>query len=152
MADPKSYIGGTLQAIVGTPATVDASGFNTLFGGAPVTIGKVVSISQIGDKHADISSTTISPGRTFHQNGAADGGTITVTVLYDSAGDAGLQLIAAQNGGNTTVSFKIVDPDSKVSYLYGIVGNLQDAQRDAQSMKSFTFTIAVNSATIRVSL
>lgn len=150
MADPKSYIGALVQAIVGTPTTTDASGFATLFGGSPVTIGQVLEHGPIGDSHADVAVTTLA-GRTFHSNGAADGGETTITFAYDSAGNTGQQLLLAQNGTNNTVSFKITDPDGKLTYFFGLVRNFRDNPRSATTMKGFTVSLAINSATIRPS-
>lgn len=149
MADPKSYIGATFQAVVATPATVDASGFGAL--AYTTTIGKVISLGALGDTHSDINVTTIA-GRTFHQNGPADGGEVPLTFAYDAGGDAGQQLMSAQNGTNNTVSFKVTDPDGKISYIYAVIANFKDGERNAQNMKTFICTLRVNSPTIRPSL
>lgn len=148
MADPKSYIGALVQAIAAVPGTIDSSGYATLFSGSPSTIGKIITVGPIGDQHADITVTTLA-GRTLHANGAADGGNVPIGFAYDPATDAGQQLMLTNNGTNNPVSFKITDPDGKITYFYGVISNFQDNQRDASSMKGFTFTIRVNNATIR---
>lgn len=147
MADPVSYIGCAVGLSVATPASVDSTGFGAL---SYTTLGKIVSVGPIGDKTADINATTLA-GRTFHRNGAADGGEVNFAILYDPAGDAGAQMALAQNNGGNTVSIRIADPDGKFTYAYGVLANFQDGTRDANSMKTYNFVGRINSATVRPS-
>lgn len=145
----RSYIGCLVQAVVGAPATADSAGFAALT--YSLTIGQITDVSEMGDTHGDITTTLLATGRTAHINGAADGGEVTLTFEYEAAGDAGQQMLRAQNGGNNTVSFKITDPDGKLSYFHAVVANFRDKARSPTNVKGFTVALRVNTDIIRPS-
>jgi len=146
MGLPTSYIGALVQISASVPATVDSSGFGAL---SYTTIGKIVSVGQVGDTTENISIPLLA-GRVEHVNGAADGGEIAMSFRYDGGTDAGQNIVLAQNNTQQNCSFKITDPDGKIEYFYGLLANYQASERNAQAYKGFGFVVRVNSATVRV--
>ncbi len=145
MANAISYIGATIGCVVGVPATVDSTGFGAL---TYTTIGKIASFGEVGDTAAD-TTVDLLDGRIEHVNGAKDGGAVPFTIRAD-ADDLGQPILKAQSNGNNEVSFRIVDPDGRISYFYGKVANVRDTERTSSNYKGFTGEVRVNSPTIRV--
>lgn len=141
-----SYIGETVSCVASTPAADDESGFEAL---SYTELGKVISRSEIGDSHTDQSATLLKTGRTKHDNGAKDGGEINVMIDGEDFTDAGLAIIEGKNGTSDEVSFEFAGP-AQTRYVYGVVRNLRTMTGDANTKAGIQFTIAVNSATIRV--
>lgn len=140
-----SYIGATLGVVASTPATVDASGFGAL---TYVTCGKIVSFGQTGDTSEDIGVALLE-GRNVHVNGLKDGGAVPFAYQYELT-DAGQVILRAQSNSNTTVSFKITDPDGKIEYFHGVVANVQQNERAAGSYKGQSGEVRINSPVITV--
>ena len=143
-----SYIGGTVAICVGTPATIDASGFASV--GSYITAGQIVEWGDTGDVSEDITVTTLA-GRTLHTNGAKDGGSIAFTLQYELT-DAGQVIMRAQNNGNNDVCIKITDPDGKTEYSAGRLANLRQMKRAAGQYKGMTGVFRVNTAVVTLSL
>ena len=141
-----SYIGATVAVCVGTPATVDASGFAAV--GTYITAGQIVEWGETGDVTEDITVTTLV-GRTLHTNGAKDGGGIPFGLQYELT-DAGQVIIRAQNNGNNDVCVKITDPDGKIEYSVGRMANVRQMKRVAGAYKGMTGVFRVNSAVVTV--
>ncbi len=139
-----SYIGATIGCVVGVPATIDLAGFGAL---SFTTIGKIASFGSVGDNTNDVPIDLLE-GRVEHVSGAKDGGEVAFSVRYE-ASDAGQILLLANNNGNNELSFRIVDPDGKLTYFYGKVANYRDNERTSSSYKGYSGVIRVNSATIR---
>lgn len=140
-----TYIGAVIAASAAMPATVDGAGFAAL---TYTTVGKITEWGEVGDTAEDVAETTLL-GRTYHANGALDGGAVPFTILIDGA-DAGQTILKTKNNTNDEVSVKITDPDGQVTYFHGKVANMRDRQRTASTMKGMTGEFRVNSATIRV--
>lgn len=134
---PISFIGTTIGIVAAAPATEDQSGYEAL---SFDTIGKIVSIGELGDEHEDISFNRLAEGRTIHVNGVADLGDTPLVLEYD-ASDAGQVILQAANGGNTTHSFKITDPDGRDHYFQGLIANLRYLERTVNQYKGQTFVI-----------
>lgn len=141
-----SYIGATLSVVAGTPATENQVGYEAL---SFVEIGKIVSIGELGDSHADNTAELLKSGRTDHQNGVADGGEVPV-VYEHSASDAGIVIVEAGNGSNTNHSFRIADPDGQVTYFQGIIANNKQRERTAANRKGGSFAMRVNTGLTKV--
>lgn len=140
-----TYIGATIAVVAGVPATIDSSGFGAL---TYATVGKITEWGEVGDTSEDVSETTLG-GRTYHANGALDGGSTAFTILIDGT-DAGQAVIKAKNNTNDEVSVKITDPDGQIAYFHGKVASLRDRARNASTMKGMSGEFRVNSATVRV--
>ena len=145
MAVPNSYIGALISVSAAVPATVDASGFNAL---SWTLVGKIVSWGSVGDTTDNISVPLLS-GRVVHLNGASDGGEIAFTFVYDTAPDSGQTIIINNSNTNVNCSTKIVDPDSKIAYNFGLFANVQDMERTNGGYKGLSGVFRVNSATVR---
>ena len=143
-----SYIGTVCSLVAGAPATEDQAGYEAL---SLVTIARVLSVSEIGDSHEDQSASLLATGRVEHNNGAADGGEINVVLDGEDFTDAGLALLLAANGGNTSHSFGFKGP-AQDRYIQGIVRNLKTSSMDTSTKASISFTIAVNTAVTLVAV
>lgn len=141
-----SYIGATVAVVVGTPATFDTAGFAAV--GSYIIAGQIVTWGATGDVTEDVNVTTLA-GRTYHTNGAKDGGAIDFGLQYELA-DAGQVIIRAQNNGNNDVCVKITDPDGKIEYSVGRMANVRQMDRVAGSYKGMTGVFRVNSAVVTV--
>lgn len=140
-----TYVGATLGVVAATPATEDAAGFGAL---TYVAVGKLISIGETGDEAEDVTVPLLA-GRTLHLNGAKDGGARDFAYQYELT-DPGQVILRAQNNGQTTVSFKITDPDGKIEYFHGLVANLKMAERTSSAYKGQKGQLRVNSAVITV--
>lgn len=141
-----SYIGSTLAVVASTPAAEDQSGYEAL---SMTTVGKVISIGELGDTSEDIAFDLLQPGRRSHVNGVKDLGEISVVLEYDRD-DAGLTILEAANNGNTTHSFRVTDTDGDDYYFQGLVANLRDSERTANTYKGQTFIIRGQSGITKV--
>jgi len=130
-----SYIGTTISVVAATPATEDDTGYSAL---SWTEIGKVVSLSELGDTVEDIAFNLLKGGRTKHVNGTKDVGDITGTYEYDSA-DAGQVILRSGAGSNTVHSLKVEDTDGNIKYLQGVVADVRDYERVANQYKGQTF-------------
>lgn len=140
-----TYIGAVIAASAGAPATVDAAGFSAK---TYSVVGKITEWGEVGDQSEDVTETTLA-GRTFHANGALDGGSVPFTILIDGP-DAGQAILRTNNNTNDEVSVRITDPDGQIVYYHGKVASLRDRARNASTMKGMTGEFRVNSATVRV--
>lgn len=141
-----TYVGTTLSGVSGTPASEDASGYTAQ---SFLEIGKIVSISEVGDTSDDVTVDLLKPGRRGHANGVKDLGEISVVVEVDNS-DAGQTLVKAANNTNNSHSFKIADADGEDVYFYGLVANYRDAARSASGYKGASFVIRGQSGVTRV--
>lgn len=132
-----SYIGSTLGVVASTPASEDQSGYEAL---SFTNVGKVISISELGDTSEDITFDLLQTGRRSHVSGVKDLGEVAVAIEYDRD-DAGLTILEAANNGNTTHSFRVTDTDGDDYYFQGVVANLRDNERTASGYKGMTFVI-----------
>lgn len=140
------YIGSTLSVYAGATTTEDQSSYEA---NSYTLVGKVVSIGEFGDTHEDLSSNLLATGRTDHSNGTKDGGEVSVTIEY-SGSDAGYTIIKAGNGGTTTHTFKVTDPDGEDFYFQGVIANLRHRERTTSNKKGFSFVMRVNTAVTEV--
>ena len=139
-------IGSTLHLVAAAPATEDAAGYEAL---TFVEVGEVISIGAIGDTSEDVTVTKLKDGRTEHFNGAKDGGSVPVACVREE-GDAGQAIVEAEGNSNTTISFKVVDPNGDARYSYGRLANIQTPERTASSYEGLTFEMRRNSGTVKV--
>lgn len=141
-----SYIGSTLSVVAAEPAAETASGYTAL---SFVEVGRVISIGELGDTSEDIAFDLLKPGRRSHVNGVKDLGEINVVFEYDRD-DAGLTILEAGNNGNTTHSFVVTDTDGDDYYFQGLIANLRDSERTANTYKGGTFVIRGQSGITKV--
>ncbi len=140
------YLGATVAVSANIPGTIDVAGFAAL---SWTNLGFVVSIGEVGDTAED-SSIHLRNGRTEHVNGARDGGEVPFAFRIDApAGDAGQTIVLNNNNTNTNVSFRVTDPDGKITYFFGVIANVRDMERTASQFKGMTGGVRVNSATVR---
>lgn len=140
-----------LWAVVGKPSTVDATGFAALFtGSAGKQVLGVVSIPQRGDSYEDVGEATLADGRFEHFNGVADGGALEIPIKYIE-GDEGRELLEANEGSNTTISFMEVPPEdgARPVYWFGRVGGVMQRETTTSSMRGVIAQVRVNSARVR---
>lgn len=141
-----SYIGSTLSIAASTPSSEDASGYGAI---SYIVVGKVISIGEVGDTSEDITFDLLASGRRSHVNGVKDLGEISV-VLETDLSDAGLAVLKAANNGNTTHSFEITDSDGESVYFQGLVANLRDSERTANTYKGSSFVMRGQTGVVRV--
>jgi len=141
-----TYVGSTLSAFAGAPATEDMSGYTAL---TLVEVGKILTIGEIGDTSEDVSFDLLKPGRKSHVNGVKDLGEIAVTVEVDNT-DTGQTLIRDNANNNTTISFGVTDADGEDVYFQGVIANYRDNERTPNSFKGASFTIRGQTGTVRV--
>ena len=141
-----SYIGATIAVCVGSPATIDQSGFAAV--GTYVVAGSIVSWDGTGDQSEDVTVTTLA-GRTLHANGAKDGGAIAFTLQYELA-DPGQVIVRAQSNSNNDVCVRITDPDGKIEYSVGRMASVKQMPRTAGAYKGMEGQFRVNSAVVTV--
>ena len=132
-----SYIGSTLSVVASLPAAETVSDYAAL---SFTEVGKVISIGELGDTSEDIAFDLLKPGRRTHVNGVKDLGEISVVLEYDRD-DAGLTILEAAANGNTSHSFVVTDTDGDDYYFYGLVANLRDSERTANTYKGLSFII-----------
>lgn len=141
-----SYIGSTFSCLASTPATEDQSGYEAL---SLTEVGNVVSHSPIGDVYEDQAVTLLKTGRTKHSNGAADGGTITVTIDGEDFTDAGMVILEAGEGTNTAHTFAFATND-QTYYMQGIVQGIRTLEATSSQRAGLEVTLAINTGLTRV--
>ena len=141
-----SYIGSTLAVVASAPAAEDASSYAAL---SYTTVGQVISIGELGDTNEDIAFDRLADGRKVHVNGVKDLGDIAVELDYDRD-DAGLTIIEAGEGSNTTHSFKIEDSDGDVYYFQAIISNFRTTERRPSQYKAVQFVMRGRSGVTKV--
>lgn len=144
MAD-LNVCGSTLAVVAATPATIDSAGFAALSWTAVLT--DLIDISEIGDTSQDIPIPYLS-GRVSHVNGAVDAGEVNITYAWETTNAAQVILRNNQNN-NVACSFRVTDPDGRISYFSGVVANVRDLPRNSGAYKGQTATIRVRTATVR---
>jgi len=144
MAD-LNFCGSTLAVVAATPATIDVAGFAQLSWAA--TIPSLVDISELGDTSQDIPIPYLN-GRTSHVNGAVDGGEVNITYAWDTS-ESGQVILRNNQNNNVQLSFRVTDPDGRVSYFSGVVANIRDLARNTGNYKGQTAVIRVRTPTIR---
>lgn len=146
MTTMPNYIGATVAVVAALPATYDGAGYAALTWTG--VVGLLTQLGELGDESNGISVTTLA-GRTIRTNGGKDGGEVAFTYVY-SLTDPGQVILRAQNNGNTGVSMRVTDPDGKIMYVAGVVANVKDMERSAESFKGQTGVLRVNTATVVV--
>ena len=135
----------------GKPATENETGYEAL---TWTKVAKPINLPERGDSQEDVSENALDTGRTEHFGGAVDGGELVVPFIAvegSSAGtyDAGQQILIDSTGGNTTYSFKEVEPNGDICHAYyGRISPPKWREATASSLKGFSTTIRVNSARV----
>ncbi len=132
-----TYIGATLSVSTSTPAAEDVSSYSAL---SWVEIGKVISIAELGDESEDVTFDLLKTGRRSHVNGVKDLGEVSVVMEYDKD-DTGQGTIRTNNNSNTTLSFRVTDPDGVDDYFQGVVANYKTSERTASNYKGASFMV-----------
>lgn len=140
------YAGGSVMLANAAPASEDALGFAALTW--TNTMHNVISISGLGDTHTDVPVELLA-GRTVHFNGGADGGEITVTFQNFSGVSGGHTLVRERAGTNLPISMRITDPGGGLTYVSGVVANLQDNERAQNGFQGQTFVLRANTRVVR---
>lgn len=131
--------------VQGKPATEDVAGFAAV--GTYVNVSGVKTLPEMGDTAEDMNEGTLDDGRVKHLWGVVDGGVGDVPVQHRE-GDAGQAALIANQGSNTTFSFKITEPDGTIIYKYGIIGPVRRSEKTTTSFKGYIVPIAFNSAEV----
>lgn len=142
-----SDIGHQLYFIAGEPATFDEAGYETLFAGAAIKVGGIVSIGPVGGTNNIIDVPDLETGYNKAAKGAKTGA-VTAIALREIKGDAGQAAVkaAAAEAEQNSYSFKIVEPGAsgEVEYITGICYDWQRNERSTTSYAGFTFSIRAN--------
>jgi len=142
-----SYIGTTFSLVAETPTTEDQSGYEALT--TPTEVGRVVSVSAIGDTYEDLSETLLKIGRTVHNNGAADGGEVTITIDGEDFTDAGLSELETAEGTNTNYTF-VYATTKQTYYCQGIVKGVRTRDMETSTKAGLVVTLHHNTGITRV--
>lgn len=145
MAD-LNFCGTALAVVVATPATIDTAGFAALSWTATLT--GLVDISELGDTSQDIPIPYLTTGRFGHVNGAVDAGEVTITYAWETS-DAAQVILRNNQNTNTQLSFRVTDPDGRITYFSGVVANVRDVARNNTAYKGQTAVVRVRTAYVR---
>ena len=140
--DTYGSLGTTFKVSAAKPAAETQIGYDAL---TWAVIGGVASLPQRGDSVEDVSEAVLADGRVEHFIGQKDGGVLEIPLKYIE-GDAGLTILKAGDGSNTTHSFEEVDVDGVASFYYGRIMSLMRRESTTSSFKGYILQIAVNSA------
>ncbi|MGI3168396.1 hypothetical protein ACRARG_04540 [Pseudooceanicola sp. C21-150M6] len=110
LAGLENVTGSSVYVAVGEPTAETAAAYKTLFASAEEIVG-LVEFGEWGDTENDVAEGLVSEGRIYHTNGASDGGEVTITIQQRDT-DAGRDIITANSGGNTLLTFFKVYSDS----------------------------------------
>lgn len=140
---PASSFSGMLVAVSASfPGTIDAAGFAAL---SWTNIGAVINWGEVGDDHPDIPVPLLT--RTLHVSGPPDGGSRPFSYSFESA-DAGQNIIRANNGNNTDISFRITLPGGAIRYYAGRVANVRISEATNSTYIGQSGEVRVNTAVI----
>lgn len=141
-----SYIGTTVSVAQSAAVTEDAASYGAV---AVTEIGRIVSHTALGDSYQDQAQTLLKTGRTVHDNGAADGGEVTLTVDGEDFDDAGVAILEAAEGTNQNHVFKFAGP-KQTRYLQGIIRGIRTLNADASTKSGLEIIVGVNTGIVRV--
>lgn len=140
MADT-TFNGSTLAVQkAALPSTLNETGWET---GTYTDVGNIQDIGEMGDTHNQIEYSTLADSRQKRLPGLRDGGSVPLTVIYDSS-DGGQTILRAANGTTDVHLFKVKDADGETYYFGGVVADLRWPTRDNSTVKMFTVNIYVN--------
>jgi hypothetical protein len=147
-----------LYAISGAPATYDASGYGTLFGGSEDQIGAVGSFGEVGPQSAINTFQLIGADAVAKRPGAIDFGEFSVTCwAVDDGDDDGQALLRteAEAASKTLHSFKLEflntgAATNNIIYFTGYVSSGRYSLGDSNAAASMNVTIALSTAWVRV--
>lgn len=147
--DVVSPIGTIAYIQEGSPATFDAAGFATLFGGTETELGlmedfTIPTSSATVETFNDMKSGQVIKVLTFTDAGDA---TLVTAHVIDDDGQA--ILIDHHNGANKTtpVSIKLAHSDGSVTYYAGKVSGYEPVK---VPLNRCTYTIAVDKKMVEV--
>lgn len=145
LAGLESTTGTTIYVSAAEPATHDVGGFEDL---TWTEVVGVVSFGAWGDESNDISEPLLSEGRTIHQNGLVDGGSVPVVVQHRTT-DAGSDIIKANAGSNTIMSVKKVYAESgDGEYASGVFSARKQREASNDSVRGYTCNFMANTSVV----
>jgi len=120
MAGAGLGMGSVIHMIEGEPSTYDVAGFDTLFSGSPIKIGRVSgALGDLGSTYEVSSYVDLETGNSTPDKGPRTNGTLSVPVVFDS-GDAGQDEVRSGTDGakkNSLFSFRITISTGDIFYF-----------------------------------
>lgn len=144
LAGLESTTGTKIYVSAAEPATHDVAGFEDL---TWTQIVGVVSFGAWGDESADITEPLLSEGRTIHQNGLVDGGSVPFVVQHRTT-DAGSDIVIANGGSNTIVSMKKEYASGDCEYASGVLSARKQREASNDSVRGYSTEFRVNTSVV----
>jgi hypothetical protein len=141
---------GTTVAISTTPPASSVDSLAEISALTYEIVTGVMTLGTFGDVRNLVTFSIIGDGRVRKLRGAADAGTLTFQVAFDSEDAGQLAMIAASDGGDE-FAFQVITNDGQPPnpnsewYFRGLVTSSQLNVENNDSVLSMTFNVAVNS-------
>ena len=108
--------GTTLHVIAGNPATYDAAGYATLFGGTEKLVGEITDLGEFGREYATVTTNVIASRGTQKYKGSFNEGQMSLTLDLDTD-DEGQILMKTALNSDSDYSFQVTLPSGDVYYF-----------------------------------
>ena len=143
--------GTTLDIIAGNPATYDAAGYGTLFGGSPARVGEITDFGEFGREYALVTHNPVSTRGTQKFKGSFNEGTMSLSLGLDTD-DAGQILMKTASTSDADYSFKVTTQNGDVYYFQAKVMSFRVGVGSVDSITtaSATLELTTNSAGVGV--
>ena len=143
--------GTTLDIIAGNPATYDAAGYATLFGGTEARVGEITDLGEFGREYNLVTHNPIGSRGTRKFKGSFNEGTMNLQLALDTD-DAGQVLMKTASLSDDDYSFKVTPPGGDVYYMQAKVMTFKVmiGSVDTVTEASSTMELTTNSAGVGV--
>lgn len=143
--------GTTLDIIAGNPATYDAAGYGTLFGGTEVRVGEITDFGEFGREYALVTHNPVSTRGTQKFKGSFNEGSMSLSLGLDTD-DAGQILMKTASTSDADYSFKVTTQNGDVYYFQAKVMSFRVGVGSVDSITtaSATLELTTNSAGVGV--
>lgn len=146
-AGTRVFIGTKLTAALSGVEATDLTALKAV-GITYTEIGELESIGDYGDQVSDASFTALAASRVTHLKGVADGGTVDMTIAFDT-GDAGqTALVTAskdRSGYYYLYPIKVEYADGFTDYFAVAVQGIRKQPGSGNDVVRRVVTVAVNS-------
>lgn len=143
LAGIENVTGSSVYVAVGEPSSEAIGDYKTLFASAEEIVG-LVEFGEWGDTENDVAEGLVSEGRIYHTNGASDGGEVNITIQQRDT-DAGRDIITANSGGNTLLTFfKVYSESGDVECASGICTSPRYRPLSQDSIRGQMCTARIN--------
>ena len=138
--------GTTFAVSASLPATYDSTGFAAL---TYTACGEITDIGEFGKEYQLVTHTPLATRKTEKFKGSYNNGSLALQMASDTS-DTGQGTLVTALGSDNSYSFKVTHQNGDVDYFTGKVMSYRVAVGGADSIKSATVAIEIDSDIVSV--